>query len=845
MAKNLNLELVLKAKDNASGAVKAVAAKGEQANRHLTESTQRSANAQQAALNQTAKVGEQAARTGAMSARRLAVAREGLGVRSEREIQREINRTIAQYDRLKRSGTLTSRELARASEAARNRIRELNAEMGKTPMGQRVGNVVRGAAGLGAGVVAGSMVMAEPVKKSMDYDYSLAMVANTAFSERDVAGRIEGKEALNAAVKKAVAEGGGTKEDALGAIDQLLASGAVSAETAMKLLPTLQKGAVATGADTRDLSSIAISSMQQFGIDESQIAQVLDMAVAAGQAGNFELKDMARWLPQQMAAAKSMGLNGLEGLKTLLVANQQARVTAGTSDEAGNNLVNLLSKITAKETNDRFKGLTYVDKKGEKREINYLKSMEGYKAQGKDSLQAFMAIMDDVIGSDKNYQALQAKLKTAKGEEQQKLLDQMTNLVEGTAIGQVISDRQALMALLGIRNNVQLGKEVSEQIDGSKGAVDTSHEVMKSTNSYKTADLKNTTEFAQMEGLKGFNDLLGQTSEYLAEYMKKYPELSGLLAGLGTGVQALGVAAIAAAGSVALLGGRGGGLLPRFGKGGAPAGQAAGAAGAAAGAAGSAGAAGAAGAAAGRLGSALKLGAKLGSKALGIVGVADVAMALGEQQPYQQAQREIAQEKGEGAAKKFGQAYASGNDAAGKKTTAMGFAYGGLPMGKTSQGVPLYGGYAMAQLNQDNKVAQARYEMGNYSQAEYAARVQRNEQRKQQYVAAPKASETAQAVNFGGNSAISLANSLSQSGVMLSELLGQAGTLKGEVGAVSGVLAQYQADFAGFGQTISDGLQAGLAAQSHTIDNRVVVELDGRVVAENVSQHFFSLANRG
>ncbi|MEN2802715.1 hypothetical protein OBFLKGFO_00736 [Mannheimia haemolytica] len=46
--------------------------------------------------------------------------------------------------------------------------------------------------------------------------------------------------------------------------------------------------------------------MQQFGIKEEDIGRALDMAVAAGQAGNFELADMARWLPQQMAAGNTV-----------------------------------------------------------------------------------------------------------------------------------------------------------------------------------------------------------------------------------------------------------------------------------------------------------------------------------------------------------------------------------------------------------------------------------------------------------------------------------------------------------------------------------------------------------
>ncbi|WP_105890817.1 phage tail tape measure protein, partial [Haemophilus influenzae] len=494
------------------------------------------------------------------STRAMAQVRERLGVRSEHKIQQEINHTIAAYNRLKRSGTATSRELARAAEATRSKIAGLNAEMGKTTWGQRLGNVGTAIAGVGAGMAAGAMVMAQPMKKEMDYDLRLAMVSNTAFSDRDVAGRIAGKKELHDAVKSAVETGGGTKEEALGALDKLLASGTVKAETAMKLLPTLQKGAVATGASTEDLSAIAISAMQQFGIKEDQIGAVLDKAVAAGQAGNFELSDMARWLPQQMAAAKSAGLSGMDGFEALLVANQQARVTAGTSDEAGNNLVNLLAKLTSKETADRFSKLEIKGKDGKTHGIDFIKSMENEKKQGKNSIEAFGSIMDMVVGEDKRYQALKAKLKTAKKEEQQSLIEQMTNLVEGTAIGQIISDRQALMALLGIRNNVELGKQVKEEVTNSDGATDKSHKVVMSTNSAKVEQAKNAVEFAQMEGMKSFNNALGDAATKLAEYAKAYPDLTSTLTTAGTVITALSTAAIAASGALALLGVKRGGI---------------------------------------------------------------------------------------------------------------------------------------------------------------------------------------------------------------------------------------------------------------------------------------------
>lgn len=551
---NMDVSLILKAKDYASSVVKSVENSVSKSTKNIENQAQRSATTQQRAMRQTAQVTEQSYRQIQQAVRN----REMLGVRSERSIQNEINRTRAAYDQLKRSGIASGRELDRAAVATKHRIAELNAEMGKVSMGQRLGNVGRGIAGLAAGATAAGMVLAQPMKKQMDYDRSLAMTANTAFAERDVAGRIAGKAELNNAVKSAVEIGGGTKEDALGALDTMLASGAVKAETAMKLLPTLQKGATATGASTDDLAKIAISAMQQFDIGEDKIGEVLDKAVAAGQAGNFELADMARWLPQQMAAGKSAGLKGMSGFEALLVANQQARVTAGTSDEAGNNLVNLLAKLTSKETSDRFRKLDIKGKDGKDHGVDFIASMEAQKKKGKNSIEAFMSIMDQVIGQDGKYQALQKKLKSAKKEDQAQVLNEMTNLVEGTAIGQIISDRQALMALLGIRNNVSLGKEVKESLDKSEGAVDTSHAVIKDTNSYKVEDAKNNVDFAQMEGMKGFNDALGDVSVKIAEYAKAYPDLTGKIVTAGTVVASLSAAAITAAGSLRLLGGKGG-----------------------------------------------------------------------------------------------------------------------------------------------------------------------------------------------------------------------------------------------------------------------------------------------
>lgn len=808
MANNLLLALQIKAQDFASGVVQRAAQQAQKAAQATAAETKRSAQVQQQAVQQTAQISEQAARVGLNSAKQVAAARQALGVRSEHAIQRELQRTVAQYNRLARSGVASSRELARAQEQVRNKVRELNAEMGKTPTGQRLGNLGRGAMGVAAGATAGAMMLREPVRKSMGYDRDLAMVANTAFSDEGVEGRIAGKQKLHNAVKQAVSEGGGTKEEALGALDKLLASGTVKADTAMALLPTLQKAAVATGSDTNDIASIIVSALQN-GIAEADIGKALDMAVAAGQAGNFELKDMAAWLPKQMAVGKQAGLSGLEGFKTLLVANQQARVTAGTSDEAGNNLVNLLGKLTSKETVDRFEKLEYTDKKGKKRTIDYAATMESYKMQGKNSLEAFMSIMDDVVGNDKNYQALQEKLKTANDAEQKAILDQMTNFVEGTAIGQIISDREALMALLGIRNNVKLGKEVDEKVTHSDKAVDTSQAVIKASNDYKVESLKSTAEFAQMESMAGFNNLLGSTSETLTEYAKQYPELTTALAGAATGIGALGAAAMAAAGSIALFGsGKGEGLLPEMG-GGRGRGATANSGG-------------------GRWRS---LGKGLGfvGKVASGIGVVSMAQTLGEQAVPTLARSEAEAEKNAEAKRQFGQTVSAQH-----KPTA-GFNYGGSPLGVKSNGAPLYGGYALAHLQRDNEIGQARLSQGTYTPAQAEARVQRNQQTQQQLL---------QAGRFAPFSAKPV-NEIASFAQQLSALSQAQGSATGQADPLSVQFPQYHAQMQTLATTLPQALQSGLSAQQHTIDNRIVVELDGRVVAEQVSQHFFNFANRG
>ncbi|WP_276532267.1 phage tail tape measure protein, partial [Enterobacter hormaechei] len=73
------------------------------------------------------------------------------------------------------------------------------------------------------------------------------------------------------------------------------------------------------------------------------------MSISAGQSGSFELKDMAKWLPSQLASAGNAGMKGLDDFAVLLGWNQASAITAGSSDQAGNNLNNLLLKLNSQD----------------------------------------------------------------------------------------------------------------------------------------------------------------------------------------------------------------------------------------------------------------------------------------------------------------------------------------------------------------------------------------------------------------------------------------------------------------------------------------------------------------
>ncbi len=461
-------------------------------------------------------------------------AREVLGIRSESTIRREIQHTESAYKRLETSGQLSSEALARASDKARERITRLTNEMGKLTDEQkraeksandleRVNSRIRGGVTVTAGTAAAAYTLKAPAMAAMSFDERLANMANTAYAERDTSGRKIGMQQLEASINKSVGRGGGgTRDQAAETLDTMIASGAMSAKDAMTMLPQIMKASSASGADPAQLAQIGIRAMQTFKIKPEDMPNVLNMALTAGQEGGFELKDMAKWLPQQMAAATMSGLSGREGFAKLAALNQASAITAGTKDEAGNNVVNLLAKINSSDTANDAKKLG----------INLPKYLQEQRAKGVDSVDAFGALVDKTVANREDYKALKKQLAGAKNNEDKRAsLEAMTTIAQGAGIGKIIQDRQALMALLGMMNNREYMQGVLTKVRANDvregGSIDRNYDLVSDTSAFKMRMASQEKDIGQKSVMDNFTPAIGKTADMFADLASKHPLLVG------------------------------------------------------------------------------------------------------------------------------------------------------------------------------------------------------------------------------------------------------------------------------------------------------------------------------
>ncbi len=172
-------------------------------------------------------------------------------------------------------------------------------------------------------------------------------------------------------------------------LDALTSSG-LNFQEALAMLPAVARTAQASGAGFADIANSSLAAVRHLGIEARDLQRAQDMMAKGGQLGQFELKDMARYLPSIAPAAKAVGIEGTRGLARLVGMLQIVREGAGTSEEAATNFQNILQKMESEETANKFK----------KMGIDLAKGMAAARKNGDDLFETFVRLTNQALKGD-------------------------------------------------------------------------------------------------------------------------------------------------------------------------------------------------------------------------------------------------------------------------------------------------------------------------------------------------------------------------------------------------------------------------------------------------------------
>ncbi|MCZ7480924.1 phage tail tape measure protein [Rhizobium rhizogenes] len=339
----------------------------------------------------------------------------------ERQMSR-FNKTASDFDRKVASINRHSAGMQRAAEGF-----------------NKAGTMLRtGIAGYGAYEV--GRAIAGTVKDFAALERQMTRIGMTAEASSE-----QTKQAFEQAQQVSKQLGYGSVQPAIEAIDTLVASGK-SLDEAMAFLPSVLATAQATGSATQDIANTGLKAADALKIETVNLQRAFDVMVVGGKAGQFELKDMAQYIPNLANSFASLGYRGEGGLKKLVAILQTIREDTGDASSAATYAGNIFGKMYSEETAKKFA----------KFGVNLGKEMDNARKSGEDAVTAFVRISQEatkgdltklpLLFSDEQFRLGMQSLMTS-GDSLKRFLETMNSAqVDGTVfrdIKRVLSDTQA------------------------------------------------------------------------------------------------------------------------------------------------------------------------------------------------------------------------------------------------------------------------------------------------------------------------------------------------------------------------------------------------------------------
>lgn len=494
--------------------------------------------------------------------RRMASARETLGIRSEQSIRREINQTLAAYNRLSRSGTMSASEQSRAWTQTQATVARLRRELGETERSyQRLARVGKTVGAIGGGLVAGAMVMRKPIENQMEYDSELRKQANFAYSnESSKAGREAGMKVIDAAIKRAIREGGGDISGAFHAMEIMQRSGTMGREQVFSALPGVMKISSATETDPAAVASLQASAFN-FGLNEKDAHAGLSVATTMSQHGLVDMALLAKEMPKALESAKSIGLYGRTGYSQVSALFEAAARGAGSPEEAATFTTNLLSELSSPTLANNFANLEHGKGKN-KKGIDIRALIRADAARGLTPLDTVDRAIRSMDEKDPQFVALEKQIAAARDPDQKAQLEARRDQIHGQNVGRIFTNQYSFNGFLNWERNKdyyhKLIKEGNAQFDMPEGqtSADQDFHLVEDSAAFKVQKAKNETIVAANDTAAPLAKLFGDVSEKAAELAQEFPKLTTAISGASSAIQGLGAIGGAGLGGAVALGGK-------------------------------------------------------------------------------------------------------------------------------------------------------------------------------------------------------------------------------------------------------------------------------------------------
>ena len=367
----------------------------------------------------------------------------------------EVGRLAKEYDRLGRAG--------RSAELKVKGHNQIN--QGK----QQV------KAGVAQGVVATGLVAATS-KVSADYQAIIRDIAIKAGVARSA------QEAdMSRSIIATSSDIGMGRNEVADVVNQLVGAG-MELKQAMEFAPVAAKFVVGQGSSGVDTAKMIQALQSNANITDPKVLEKALEAVAfQGQAGSFEASDMARWFPQLLASMQKQGITGMDAVTQLGAMLQVQMKTAGTSDEAANNLKNWMEKIGSGEVVDAYK----------KAGIDYQGSLNTGIQGGMSTLEASFGLAKRYIEATdpkKAAKMAEATAQISKEANPEKAKAMLSSLEQALRTGDIFADMQVKSALTAYVQNKALYEQLKNEAAGASGILDKNLSERRDTSSQKWAE---------------------------------------------------------------------------------------------------------------------------------------------------------------------------------------------------------------------------------------------------------------------------------------------------------------------------------------------------------------------